>query len=146
MNLELEQKLWNAGIAEEEYSREIWYKIIDALLDDFRDFIGQDFHRDPKIDLVTGNPCPSFSRWIWTGKEGKFPISVTWSAFISGDIVDGFDVGIPLFMFDTTGDKRLQLKTGESYLYFTYRKQSNGRGNWRSLGWFKDEWGQWEDL
>ncbi|MBV6626133.1 MAG: hypothetical protein KI793_24890 [Rivularia sp. (in: Bacteria)] len=111
MNLELEQKLWNAGIKEEEYSEETWYEIIDSLLDDFRKFIGEDFHRDPEIDLITGNPCPSFSRWIWTDKEGMFPLSVTWSAFISGDIVDSFDVGIPLFMFGTTSEKRLQLKT-----------------------------------
>lgn len=146
MNSELEQKLWNTGIEEEEYSEETWYEIIDALLDDFREFIGEDFHRDPKIDLITGNPCPSFSRWIWTQKEGKFPISVTWSAFISGDIVDGFNVGITLFMFDATGEKHLKPKTGESYLYFCYQKQFNDYGSWCNVGWCQDEWGQWEDL
>ena len=146
MNLELEEKLWNAGKGEKGYSKETWYEIIDALLDDFRDFIGQDFHRDPNILLSIENPCPSFGRWIWTDKEGRFPISVTWSAFIGGDIVESFDVGITLLMFDTTGERHLQLKTGESYLYFTYKKQSNGRGIWCNLGWFEDEWGQYEDL
>ncbi|MFB2976867.1 hypothetical protein [Microseira sp. BLCC-F43] len=44
MNPALEQKLWNAGQGEAAYT-EIWAKIIDALLDDFHKFVGQDFQR-----------------------------------------------------------------------------------------------------
>ena len=43
MNSDLEQKLWNAGKGNESYTKETWYEIIDALLDDFQKLIGQDF-------------------------------------------------------------------------------------------------------
>ncbi|BAY08041.1 hypothetical protein [Calothrix sp. NIES-2098] len=153
MNSELENKLWNAGKEEKAYSRETWYKIIDALIDDFQHFVGQDFHRDDEIQLNIENPlCPSFGRWIWTDEIGNSPISVTWSALIGGDIVgteesgDIFYVSLLLFLFDTTGDNRLRLKTGESFLSFAFEKQSNGNGCWRSFGWCKDEWGEWENF
>ncbi|WP_298917319.1 hypothetical protein [uncultured Nostoc sp.] len=153
MNLELEQKLWKAGKQEQAYRKEIWYEIIDSLLDDFSQFVGQDFHRDPEIKLNIENPnCPSFGRWIWTDEKGEFPLSVTWSALIGGDIIgteesgDTFHVSILLFLFDTTGNNRLRLKTGESFLSFAFEKQSDDNGHWRSLGWCKDEWGEWENL
>ncbi len=152
MNPELEQKLWNIGTGEEEYSKETWYEIIDALLDDFREFIGQDFHRDAEIELTTGNPCPSFSRWIYSDERKNSPLSATFSGLLGGQIVGdeglggSFYVSLILFLFDNTGDKRLQLKTGESYLLFTYIKQSNGRRGWHNAGWCWDEWGQWENL
>ncbi|BDA76264.1 hypothetical protein CAL7716_106030 (plasmid) [Calothrix sp. PCC 7716] len=153
MNSELEQKLWNAGKGEIAYSRETWYEIIDALLDDFHEFVRHPFQRDPEIKLNIENPyCPSFGRWIWTLERGNSPISVTWSALIGGDIVgneesgDSFHVSLVLFLFDTTGDNRLRLKTGESFLSFAFQKQSNGCGGWCSLGWCKDEWSEWENL
>ena len=65
MNLELEQKLWEAGKQEQTYRKEIWYEIIDSLLDDFHQFIGQDFHRDPEIQLNIENPnCPSLVKYF----------------------------------------------------------------------------------
>ncbi|OYE04195.1 hypothetical protein [Nostoc sp. 'Peltigera membranacea cyanobiont' 232] len=153
MNLELEQKLWNAGKEEKAYSKETWYEIIDSLLDDFHQFVVHDFYRDSQIQLNIENPnCPSFGRWIWTDEKGEFPLSVTWSALIGGDIIgteesgDIFHVSIVLFLFDTTGNNRLRLKTGESFLSFAFEKQSNDNGHWRSLGWCKDEWGEWENL
>ncbi|MEH1823847.1 MAG: hypothetical protein V7L22_00535 [Nostoc sp.] len=153
MNLELEEKLWKAGKQEQAYRKEIWYEIIDSLLDDFHQFVGQDFHRDPEIQLNIENPnCPSFGRWIWTDEKGEFPLSLTWSALIGGDIIgteesgDTFHVSILLFLFDTTGNNRLRLKTGESFLSFAFEKQSNNNGHWRSLGWCQDEWGEWENL
>jgi hypothetical protein len=122
-------------------------------LDDFHKFVGQNFHCDSEIKLNIEIPhCPSFGRWIWTDERGSSPISVTWSALIGGDIVgtkesgDVFHVSLVLFLFDTTGDNRLRLKTGESFLLFAFEKQSNGHGGWRSLGWCKDEWGEWENL
>ncbi len=35
----LEEKLWQIGKNNETLSREIWHQIIDALLDDFQNFI-----------------------------------------------------------------------------------------------------------
>ncbi|MFB2976866.1 hypothetical protein [Microseira sp. BLCC-F43] len=59
---------------------------------------------------------------------------------------DVFHVSLTLFLFDVTSKKRLCLKTGESMLEFVFEKQSDGHGCWRTLGWFKDEWGEWEDV
>ncbi|MGB3467273.1 MAG: hypothetical protein WBA74_18465 [Cyclobacteriaceae bacterium] len=43
MNQELEQKLWNAGQSEEQYTQEIWNEIIQSLLDNFQKFILAEF-------------------------------------------------------------------------------------------------------
>jgi hypothetical protein len=49
-----------------------------------------------------------------------------------------------LFLF---GDKiRLISKDEKSYIELFYEKQSNGIGEWRSLGWQEDEFGEFEDV
>ena len=153
MNPILEQKLWNAGKNIEAYPQEIWQEIIDAILDHFQIFLGQNFYRDPEISLDIKYPnSPSFCRWLWTGETENAPFNTAWSAVIGGDMVgtesgeDIFQVSLTLFLFDVTSKKRLCLQTGESFLEFVFEKQSDSRGYWRTLGWFKDEWGEWDDV
>jgi hypothetical protein len=153
MNFDLEQKLWNAVLGSDPYSKDTWYEIIDALLDDFRKFIGQDFERDPEISLnITRRNSPSICQWMWSKKESNFPTSTIWSAVIGGNIVgtengeNVFGVSITLFLFDANNKKRLCLITGESTLEFVFEKGSDGHGYWKYLGWIKDEWGEWEDV
>ena len=156
MNTDLEQKLWNAGQGEEPYSKETWYEIIDILLDDFQKFIGEDFQRDHEISLSIENPhSPSFCRWMWTEKRKESPLSTAWTAVIGGGMVgteaggnveDIFSASLTLFLFDATSEKRLCLNTGESLLEFVFEKQTDDHGCWRSFGWCKDEWGEWEDV
>jgi len=153
MNSDLEQKLWNAGLGDEPYTQQIWYEIIDVLLDDFQKLIGQDFERDSTIYLdTTMINLPSFVRWIWSSETKKSPLSTVWSAVMGGDIMsnedgeDVFHVSLTLFMFDANSKKRLHLKTGESVLNFFFEKQSDGHGYWRSFGWCDDEWGEWESV
>ncbi|MEG4840188.1 hypothetical protein [Microcoleus sp. B9-D4] len=154
MNPILEQKLWNAGKNLEAYTQETWQEIIDAILDDFQKFMGQEFHRAPEINLhIKYSHSPSFNRWIWSEEQENVPLYHTaWSAVIGGEMVgtengeDIFHVSLTLFLFDMTSKKRLCLKTGESLLEFVFEKQSDSHGYWRSLGWCKDEWGEWEDL
>lgn len=153
MNPILEQKLWNVGKNSEVYTQESWKEIIDAILDDFQIFLGQNFHRTPEINLELKYPhSPSFNRWIWTGEREDTPLHTAWSAVICGDMVGTengeniFHVSLTLFLFDMTSKKRLCLQTGESFLEFVFEKQSDSHGSWRTLGWFKDEWGEWEDV
>ncbi|HEY9853221.1 MAG TPA: hypothetical protein V6D28_27360 [Leptolyngbyaceae cyanobacterium] len=156
MNTDLEQKLWSAGQGEEPYTKETWYEIIDILLDDFQKFIGENFQREPEIYLSIEYPhSPLFSQWIWSEEKKISPLSTVWSAVIGGDMVGTeaggnvkniFYVSLTLFLFDATSKKRLSLKTGESVLEFVFEKQANGHGCWRSFGWCKDEWGEWEDV
>jgi hypothetical protein len=153
MNSDIEIKLWNAGQPEKPYTQEAWHEIIDALLNDFQEFVGQIFQRDPDISLSIENPYnPSFSRWIWSEQKGISPLSVTWSALIGGDMVaneegiDTFHVSLILFLFDADGDSRLRLKTGEIFLMFAFKKQLDSQGSWYKIGWCKDEYGEWEEL
>ncbi|MBD2185134.1 hypothetical protein [Aerosakkonema funiforme] len=118
--------------------------------------MGEDFQREPEIYLSIEYPhSPSFSRWMWTGARKISPLSTTWSAVIGGgmvgtevggDVQNIFCVSLTLFLFDATSKKRLCLKTGESVLEFVFEKQTDGHGCWRSFGWCKDEWGEWEDV
>lgn len=155
MKSELEKKLWKAGQEKEPYPQEIWYQIIDALLEDFQKFIGQNFQREQEIYLDINSPV--FGHWMWA-KEVKKPFfATTWAAVIGGGMVgnekgnDIFSISLTLFLFDVTSKKRLCLNTGESVLEFIFEKKSDGYGYWRSLGWHKDanyEWEnvEWEDL
>jgi hypothetical protein len=57
-------KSFGTQVKAKQYT-EIWAKIIDALLDDFHKFVGQDFQREPEFDLEIKYPhSPSFSRWM----------------------------------------------------------------------------------
>lgn len=142
MNPNLEIKLWNAGQQETPYTQETWHEIIDALLDDFQDFVGENFHRDPDILLCIENPYnPSFVRWIWTDEKASSPLSITWSASIGGNMVaneeegrDTFCVSLVLFLFDADGNNRLRLKTGESFLIFAFKQQLDSQGSWCKIG------------
>ncbi len=156
MNIELEHMLWNAGQGKKPYTQEVWHKIIDVLLDEFQELIKQNFQREPKIRLyLEKTHDPSFGRSIWTSNREESPISTVWLGVIAGDMVgieeegnikDIFQATLTLFVFDASSKKRLCLTTGESILEFIFEKQSDGHGYWRSLGWCKDEWGEWEDI
>ena len=57
-----------------------------------------------------------------------------------------FDTSLTLFMFDANSKKRLSLITGESAIEFIFEKQADGSGCWCILGWFKDVYGEWEEI
>ncbi|AFZ38006.1 hypothetical protein Sta7437_4545 (plasmid) [Stanieria cyanosphaera PCC 7437] len=175
MDYDLEQKLWNAGQTDQIYKKEIWLKIVYSLLSDFQKFIGQSFEKDEEINMDINNPfSPSFGIWIWKDGEnlyeGKSNIidssietnnkkfllpSITWSGVMGGDMIGSkendktqeiFSVSLTLFLFDSINKERIRLDTGESIIEFVYKKHSNGHGNWISLGWHKDIYGEWEDI
>lgn len=150
MKPSIEAKLWNAGQSKEPYHKEIWYEIIDALLEDFQKLIKQDFEREPEINLDINSPF--FGQWLKMKILEKSILSTAWSAVIGGNMVgsekgnDVFYVSLTLFMFDVTSQKRLCLSTGESILEFVFEKHLNGHGYWRSLGWLKDGNYEWENV
>jgi hypothetical protein len=150
MSNEIELKLWNSVKQTYGYSKEEWLEIIDFILKDFKSFLKQDFQPDREIKLNIDNPQnPSFSQWIWTQEKGESPLSITWSALVMGDSVadeKGFEVYVILFLFDSSGDNRLRLKTGESFICFEFQRKPDDKGLWVNLGWFKDEYGTWEDI
>ena len=72
MDRQLEKMLLNAGQCEPAYDRETWYKIVDAVLDDFRNYIGQDFEPQEKQDIgleIEDALDPCFNTWISSPKE-----------------------------------------------------------------------------
>lgn len=153
MNTDFEQKIWRAGIEKYSYSEKEWKELVKALLDDFQQFIGQSFERTLEAEINLSNPrSPSVGQWIWTQEEKPSPLSIVWTGVIGGDMVgtengeDFFQVSLTLFLFEATNKKRIRLTTGESFLEFTFERDTESHGYWRSHGWCKDEWGEWEDV
>lgn len=174
MHSELETKLWKAGQEEQEYSKKIWLKIIDALLDDFQEFIGYKFERNTDICLSLEQPhFPEFSIWIdsykqencslttkWLTKIGAdigiknenlhFPIE--WSAVMSGHMIPSkdysmevFEVVLYMFIYRPNEKKRLHLKNNESIIVFVFEKNIDKKSQWGCTGWHPDYYGEWED-
>ena len=113
MNLELEQKYWNAGQDKESYSKKNWHEIIHALLDNFKEFIGQDFQRYPGYSLHLERPdYPCFCIWFWIEDEKKSFVSTVWLAVMGGEMIADtekgkvFSSGITMFLFDPITKKR----------------------------------------
>ncbi len=168
MNYALEQKLWLAGQTPQADEQEIWSNIVESLLNDLKNFIGQSFDQDEEINLdLKDSLSPSFGIWIWRNEEEisnsntvliednyeqKQLISTAWIGVMAGDMVgnieggDIFSVSLTLFLFDPISKERVCLETGESIMEFAYRKSSDGCGSWINLGWHKDVYGEWEDI
>lgn len=82
-------------------------------------------------------------------------MSVKWSAIMSGCITgdtikegqrhDVFNINITLFLFDPINGKRLSLDSGEDILEFSFTPQFDGSGEWKSLGWLEDIYGEWKN-
>ena len=145
MNHELEEKLWNVGKSHQKYSEQEWNNIIDDVLKDFKSFLRQDFQLDPEfVNFITDPKNPSFSRWIWAG-EKELPFYVGWSALIFGELIfnekgeENFNLGISMFLFDGSSSNRLCLETGESFILFSFQRETNGKGLWVNLGWCHSE-------
>ena len=128
----------------------------DSLLDDFEVFIGEPFERDADLGLNVEYPqSPSFATWLWSHGDPRSAISIVWPAVMGGQMIDYerdgktstvFEVGLTMFLFDANTKKRLCLSTGESILEFVFRKQTDARDRWQTLGWCKDVCGEWEDV
>jgi len=171
MNYALEQKLWIAGQTSQAYEQEIWSNIVESLLDDLENFIGQSFDKDEQITLYIKNSySPSFVIWIWRNEEEisnsnavlsednyekEQLISTVWSGVMAGSIVGSnenglikeiFSVRLTLFLFDPISKDRVYLETGESIMEFAYKKSFDGCGSWVNLGWEKDIYGEWKDI
>ena len=89
MNNELELKFWDAGQEGKNYSKVIWLKIIDALVNDFKKFIGHDFEQHSDIFLEIDQPCsPAFSIWMYSlGFEQEISkLTTKWLTKIGADI------------------------------------------------------------
>jgi hypothetical protein len=145
----LEEKLWAAGSGQTN-DEAAWREIIDSLLAEFRDLLSADFEIDPDLKI---DPARSqFHVWIWSKPAPIAPLSVTWSALLAGSPVgdadsnDSFVVTVDLFLFHEAGKRRLYTYDGLHFLQFVFDRQTAEQGGWRSLGWQKDEWGEWENL
>ena len=154
MNSDMLQQLWNAGQEEIQYPQEVWSEIIKALIEDFLKYIGRNLHHHSDIHINNEEPhSPSFNVWLWGEESEKTLVSATWIAVMGGQMVATekrgksiFYTSLTLFMFDTNSKKRLSLTTGESIREFVFEKPADGSGCWRNLGWFKDVYGEWEEI
>jgi hypothetical protein len=150
MNIEIEAKLWGVEMSNKVYSRETWCEIINELLQDLSEFIGDQFKRKIPVNIDINEP--SFSQWIIRKGSGESFFSTTWSGVISGGTVvqqnniDAFIVSITFFLFDVSSRRRLILSSGESIIEFVFKKQSDDRGIWINSGWLVDENDEWENV
>ncbi|MDJ1185820.1 hypothetical protein [Roseofilum casamattae] len=154
MNPKIARKLWNAGHSDESYSEQMWKDIMESLIDDFKQLIKQDFEYSSATIDITNPHSPLINQWMWSEDRSSllFPV---WLAVMGGDMAgceenghvkELFGVGVTLFPFDVTTEKRLHLSTGESIFQFIFERQPDDSGSWRSLGWCMDIYGEWEDI
>jgi hypothetical protein len=145
----LEDKLWKAGLGQ-NYDETTWRKIVEALLADLRHFLSADFEVDS--DLSIDQLASTFNIWIWSKTSLPSPVSVSWSAVLSGSPIgdpssnDSFVVTVDLFLFHELGKKRLYSNDGLHFLRFAFTRSATEHGTWHFLGWKKDEWGEWVSL
>ncbi len=93
MNRELEKMFLKAGQSDRAYTKDVWYKIIDSLLDDFQKFIGCTFERSGESDISLDLKyplSPSFTTWI--GKPEKeeretFSPSQLWLTLVNNNLL-----------------------------------------------------------
>lgn len=130
-----------------------WHYLIQALLDDFRDFLGEDFERDvnPMIEVS----APTVVQWIWSkpvSPASRNVLSQRWSGVLAGNLVDDpsglpyFAASVTVFLFSGIQNTRLHTHDGKTYLLFTWRRGQKDDGAWISEGWFEDQWGEWKDI
>jgi hypothetical protein len=75
-------------------------------------------------------------------------MSISWSGVVGGALIDEgeFVVDANIFLFDSVTKSRLATVNGESFLNLAYKRDSADSGHWTSLGWCRDEWGEWDHL
>jgi hypothetical protein len=146
---ELEDRMWKAGSGQ-KLEESTWRAIVHELLRDFRVFLSEAFEID--ADVKIDPEVSTFSTWIWSAPRSPLPLSVSWSAVLAGSPVgdpsdrDSFVVSVTLFLFHELGSKRLISSDGKHFLEFSFERGKHGGGEWRFVGWQKDEWGEWKDL
>jgi hypothetical protein len=144
VNQELENKLWS--ISDETPLDITSLSAIKYLVKRLEGYL------QSKLILNTSQDEISEEGFCWTFKSANInaflqPFSITFNGIIG--MQTNLDVNTPhycasLFLF---GDKiRLISKDEKSYIELFYEKQSNGIGEWRSLGWQEDEFGEFEDV
>ncbi|GEM_PF-1996047 len=156
MNIELEKQLWKIGKKGRAYTRKHFNSFVEALLEDFKQFIGRDFQVDPDLYLDLENPeSPNLCVWIWSEEEVEYLPSNVWTAVlgggiagieVNGEVEDQFTVSLTMFLFDKKNKERMSLESGENLIEFSFQRREPEPGEWVNLGWYRDEWGEWDDV
>lgn len=136
------------------YDESVWRRIIDELLSDFAAFVGQDFDID---DIWIDADEPSIGGWLASRPReairpgGSHHLAVGWIGVFGGNITDtsgcdAFGVGLSVFLLHGAGRKRLFSHDGMHFVEFAFEKWPDDPWKWRSLGWYEDEWREWEGI
>lgn len=122
-----------------------WRPVAAALAEAFRSFIGggdgMGWDAEPHVHQMYSG----FSLWLWS-QPANSPLSVSWTCVMGGGFIDEespFSASATLFLFHASTRTRLVTADGRGLLEFTFDCQT---GDWRSVGWEEDGWGEWEDV
>jgi hypothetical protein len=148
MNPDLARTMWTAR--DRPIDRAEWEAIITGLYDDFESLVGEKFERDPQPSIRAQDT--QFAAWMWSNRKENSPVSLNWSGVIAGCIgrdesgSDSLVVTADVFLFHGPDNERLVTAGGKHFLQFHYKRTGPAQGEWRYLGWVRDEWGEWEDV
>ena len=143
VNSALEERLWKITrpnpLDKNEFVEIIEYvfKRLSGYLQQPLEVIGQDAIDEDSF-------CRSFRGEILPSE----PFKITYVGLLElGLVGDDFKPHINAWLFLFGEHFRLTAgKSDRSYVEFVYDKIDEKSGNWRSLGWMEDEFGQYEDI
>ena len=142
VNQELENKLWRIT-RPNSINQDDLRSIIDYLFERLSSCLKEPLEVIGKDSLDEDSFCRSFR-----GSLSSEIFKITYVGLLELTLVgDNFKPQINAWIF-LFGD-HFRLTAGQSdrsYLELVYDKFSENKGNWRSLGWMNDEFGQHEDI
>ena len=102
MNIETQQKILEAGKTDYSYSRETWFEIIDALMEEFEKFTGFLFERSDNAFFweMEYPSCPSFAvriKSVEPEQQNRYQVTQAWLDLINNDsFTVQFENSVPL--------------------------------------------------
>jgi hypothetical protein len=92
---------------------------------------------------------------VCSERDDNYCSSIKWIGIMSGGISgvikqkkyeDIFCLSITFFLFDPISKKRLYINNEKGFLKFYFVPQVNFLGEWQILGWFEDEFEEWDHI
>lgn len=117
-----------------------WKRLIVYLLDRITVWIGHDIAAEPLENAAVG---AGFCLDILGGPSSP-SVLTHWKGILGATIIDD-KLRVNLLVFPYCGSERLVTDNGCDFAEYFYQTNASGSGQWELLGWFKDEYEEFEN-
>ncbi|QIS04237.1 hypothetical protein F5X71_19565 [Nocardia brasiliensis] len=115
-----------------------WRAAIDSFV------TGLGVHLGEPVSVVKSNEFEEGFSCLVRGPAPSRPLQVAWEGVLGMAYDSGRpDISASLFLYSRGRRLRLDDQSG-SYLEIVYEGPLDGSGTWRDLGWFEDDFGEFE--